>query len=57
MLGLRDKKEMVKRPEDEPKFNKNNKVDRTIVRIVVISLVVVLVLLAGAISLYYLLRA
>lgn len=57
MLGLRDKKEMVKRPEGEPKFNKNNKVDRTIVRIVVISLVVVLVLLAGAISLYYLLRA
>ena len=57
MLGLRDKKDMVKRPDDEPKFDKNNKVDRTIVKFVVIGVSVALVLLAGFIILYYTLFA
>ena len=45
---------LEKRSENEPKFNKNNKTDRKIVLSIVIVVACLLVLLAGAIALYFL---
>ncbi len=45
---------LEKRSENEPKFNKNNKTDRKIVLSIVIVVAGLLVLLAGAIALYFL---
>lgn len=45
---------MEKRGENEPKFNPKNKTDRKIVITMVILSVVLLILIAGFVALYYL---
>ncbi|MBO4856216.1 MAG: hypothetical protein J5511_02445 [Bacilli bacterium] len=45
---------LEKRSENEPKFNKNNKTDRKILLTIIILVSVLLVLLAGFITLYLL---
>ena len=51
MLGFKNDKKMVERPENEPKFSLKNKVDRTIFFILLGLLIVVGILLAAAIVL------
>ncbi len=53
MLGFRNNKEMVERPEKEPKFSLKNKVDRTIVIFIAVGLFVAILLLVVFILLYY----
>ena len=54
-MGVFDKnKKLVKRPDDERPFDKNNRVDRKIISLVFISLSVLVVLIAAAILLYFL---
>ena len=44
---------LEKRGENEPKFDKNNKTDRKILSVILILVGAVLLLLAGAIALYF----
>ena len=53
MFGLNDDKKMVERPEDEPKFNPKNRVDKNIVRFVIIAISVTLILLGIVLLIYY----
>ena len=53
MLGLNDDKKMVERPEEEPKFNPKNRVDKNIVRFVIIAISVALILLGVILLIYY----
>lgn len=53
MFNYGPKKDMQERPEKEPEFSMKNKTDRSIVTVIIISLVAALVLLAGAILLWY----
>ncbi len=52
MPGFRDNKQMVERPENEPKFSLKNKVDRTIFIILMSVLLVITLILVGLILLY-----
>lgn len=54
MLGFRDHKEMVERPENERKFSLKNKTDRTIFLITLGFLLVLIAILAVLIVIYYL---
>lgn len=53
MLNFGPKRDMEKRPEQEPKFSLKNKSDKFIFLFTIISLVVVAALIVGAILLYY----
>lgn len=53
MFNYGPKKDMQKRPDNEPKFSLKNKTDRTIVTVVVITIAVLLILIAGALLLWY----
>ena len=53
MFNYGPKKDMQKRPDNEPKFSMKNKTDRTIVTVVVVSIAVLLILLAGVLVLVY----
>ena len=53
MFGLNNKKDMVERPDDEPKFSLKNKTDRMIFLFVILGLLIVGVILALVIILYY----
>ena len=53
MLNFGPKKDMTKRPDNEPKFSMKNKTDRTIITVVVVSIAVLLILLAGVLVLVY----
>lgn len=53
MLGLNnDDKKLVERPEEEPKFSMKNRVDKNIVRFVIIAVAVGLILLGLVLLLY-----
>jgi signal transduction histidine kinase len=53
MFNYGPKKDMTKRPDNEPKFSMKNKTDRTIITVVVITVSVLLLILAGVLLLYY----
>ena len=53
MLGFHNDRKIVKRPEQEPKFNPGEKVDRNIVLLAIISSIIVLVLIGVVLGLYY----
>ena len=53
MFNYGPKKDMQKRPENEPKFSMQNKADRSIVFTISIILVIAVALLVGAILLWY----
>lgn len=53
MFLPKDNKDMVERPENEPKFNSKNKTDRTILLLIIIGLLVALILLGVLIWVYY----
>ncbi len=48
-----DNKDMVERPENEPKFNSKNKTDRTILILIIVGLAVTLTILGVLIWVYY----
>ena len=55
-MGYFDKdKKLVKRPDDERPFDKNNRVDKKILSLIFVFLGILLVLIGGAILLYFLL--
>ena len=54
-MRLDPKQKLEPRAENEPKFNPNNKTDRKIVTVVIISVSVGIVLLVGLFLIYYLL--
>lgn len=53
MFNYGPKKDMPKRPEHEPKFSIRNKADRSIILVIGIILGVAILLLVGAILLWY----
>lgn len=53
MFGLNNKKDMVERPENEPKFNIHNKTDRTILLFVLLGIFIVLAILGVMIFIYF----
>ena len=53
MFNYGPKKDMQKRPDNEPKFSLKNKTDRIIVTVIVITVAVLLILLAGFLVLWY----
>ncbi len=52
MLPLRENKKLVERPENEPKMNLNNPIDRKIIFTLLIVAVIVLILAILAIILF-----
>lgn len=48
-----DNKDMVERPENEPKFNSKNKTDRTILILIIVGLALTLTILGVLIWVYY----
>lgn len=54
MFGFRDhNKEMVERPDKEPKFSLKNKTDRMIFIFIIVGVLIAAALLTGLILLYY----
>lgn len=53
MFGPNDKKDMVERPENEPKFDPKNKTDRTIMILIILGVSVALILLGVFLWIYY----
>ena len=53
MFNYGPKKDMTKRPDNEPKFSMKNKTDRTIITVVVVTIAVLLLILAGVLVLVY----
>ncbi|MCH5179874.1 MAG: hypothetical protein J1F32_01505 [Erysipelotrichales bacterium] len=53
MLPLRENKKLVERPENEPKLNMNNSVDRKIIFTLIGTAAVILVLIVLAILLFF----
>lgn len=53
MFNYGPKKDMTKRPDNEPKFSMKNKTDRTIITVVVVSVAVLLLILAAVLLLYF----
>ncbi|MCH5171858.1 MAG: hypothetical protein J1F31_03385 [Erysipelotrichales bacterium] len=53
MLPLKENKKLVERPENEPKINLNNSIDRKIILTLAGTAAVVLVLIVVAIILFF----
>ena len=53
MLGFDNDKKLVKRPDDDPKFDKNNPLDKKILGLVILGISLTLILIIGFILLWW----